>query len=106
MHLNEICKRAHENAVEKGFWGEGGEGSMLREAIAIGLIHTEVSELMEAHRAILGAERRLLAMAEELADVVVRCGDLAEHFGVDLDKEVRDKMRINTKRPAKHNKRY
>lgn len=108
MELNEICFKAHEMAVDKGFWPTWNTREPeLREATAIGLIHTEVSELMEAHRAVIvDREEHELGMAEEMADVIIRVCDVAGHFGIDLDTAVAEKMAYNATRPAKHGKRY
>jgi NTP pyrophosphatase (non-canonical NTP hydrolase) len=68
---------------------------------ALALIHSEVSEALEADRK--GWEENF---REELADVVIRIGDLCGELGIDLEKEIRIKMDYNRQRPYKHGKKY
>lgn len=42
----------------------------------------------------------------ELADVVIRCMDLAEEIGVDLEALIIEKMTFNATRPFKHGKAF
>lgn len=81
-------------AEEKGF-GTKPEDINAMEKIA--LIHSEISEAMEAyrHQKINGKD----GLAEELADVVIRIFHLAGIYNIDLEKEIlnkigRDKDRI------------
>lgn len=63
----------------------------------LALLHTEVSEAMEAFR-----EDDREGFGEELADVLIRLLDLAKGCKVDLDVEVLAKMAKNRKRPHRH----
>ncbi len=104
MNLNDMATKAHEIATSKGFWVEGHAGiDRYRIATFIGLIHTEVSELMEAHRS---EEKTIDDMGEEMADIIIRVGDLAAHYRLDLDYLVAWKMAKNEIRPVRHGKRY
>ena len=47
MNINELIKRAHENAVKKGFYPEG-ENKNIGELLM--LIVSELGEALEAHR--------------------------------------------------------
>ena len=42
--------------------------------------------------------------AEELADVIIMSLSVAGHLGIDIDAEVRRKIKINHERPWKHGK--
>lgn len=67
---------------------------------ALALIHSEVSEALDAYR---NDDKE--NFSEEMADITIRvlhvCGDL----NIDLTKAVNDKMLKNTKRPINHGRK-
>lgn len=63
----------------------------------LGLIHSEVSEALEAFR-----KNDKENFAEELADVLIRVLDCASGLGLDMDKAVRDKLEKNKGRGYRH----
>lgn len=91
-------KEIHQNAVGHGFW----EGPInIGEKLC--LIHSEVSEALEVVRA---SEIHYRLLGEELADIIIRTMDLAEHLNINLEHAVAMKHRINMNRPYKHGKRF
>lgn len=42
----------------------------------------------------------------ELADAVIRCFDMADYYGIDLEKAIIEKAESNKSRPYKHNKEF
>jgi len=123
--LNQLATEIHENAKSKGFFdGEKNIGEMLC------LIHSEVSEALEADRKNYYSnisEIKLKGLADEnsdekfkdvftefvkdtfedeLADVVIRVFDLCAFKGIDIESHIKAKMRYNASRPHKHGKLY
>lgn len=93
--MSKIQKEAWRIAEEKGFH-EGRE-----RAKVLALIHSEVSEALEADR--VGDEENY---AEELADIVIRVMDHCETEGIDLESEIIRKNKENRQREHKHGKKY
>ena len=96
MRISEAVTEAHSNARDKGFYDKP-----LEFGTRIALIHSELSEALEAHRQ--GDE---MGVAEELADVCIRVFDLCGAAGIDLEVEIRSKMLINRGRERLHGKNY
>lgn len=89
-------------AEDKGFHEGDEEGEDARSrAKILALIHSEVSEALEADRE--GDEENY---REELADIVIRIMDHAESEGIDLEEEIVSKMEENEQREYKHGKKY
>lgn len=90
--INHYVQQAYEIAVSKGWHDEEREtGTMLA------LIHSEVSEALEADRKGDAAN-----FVEELADICIRVFDLCGHKGIDLDSAILAKMARNRERTYRH----
>lgn len=102
MKISEMQKAAHANARTKGFYDKP---PTFAEQIA--LIHSEASEALEAlrERGIEPWQRpdgKPEGVMSELADIIIRVGDMAEHVGGDLQAAVEEKMAFNATRPYRH----
>lgn len=120
--INELAQQVHENAKAKGFFDSPKNiGEMLC------LIHSEVSEALEADRNDKYCEANMEQMnslvidamfvedyailvkgtfEEEMADIVIRVLDLCAFKDIDLEQHIQAKMRINSLRKFKHGKKY
>ena len=96
MKITDYINRAYENARAKGFHDKPREFGT-----SIALIHSELSEMLEAHR-----KGDWQNVHEEAADVFIRLCDLCGEYDIDLENEVLRKMAINEGRPIRHGKRY
>jgi len=123
LTIPELQKSAHDNAVGKGFHEQP-----VGIGLSLALIHSEVSEALEADRVnnwckdadlvneIMNnddEEFKLHFIAsvkdsfeDELADVVIRVFDLCGKHNIDLNAHINAKMRFNSLRPRKHGKEY
>lgn len=91
-------KEVHALAKEKG-WHE--TSREIPELLC--LLHSEISEALEAYREKKGYK---VPVAEELADVAIRLFDMCEYLGIDLEYYINKKHEINKLRPYRHgNKR-
>lgn len=97
-----------------GFWGK--EASESNDAAVapwnfgekIALIHSELSEALEANRKNLQSDHLpgLDGEFEELADAVIRIFDLAGAWDCDLSSVILMKLKFNLTRGYKHGKAY
>lgn len=104
MNLNTLAQQIFSANKEKGFWPA--EGRNVGECIA--LMHSELSEALEAHRK--QAQDAHLphrsGLEVELADTIIRVLDFCGAHGIDIAGAVDEKLAFNTSRPHKHGKKY
>lgn len=101
MTLTELVREAWGNAEEKGFH-DGRSGGRDDTLIRLCLIHTEASEAAEVVKkkwTFPPTPEVAEAFADELADILIRVGDLAGCTGVDIAEAVAKKMERNRLRP-------
>ena len=100
--LDVLAALLHETAIEKGFWDKPKNFDVFGNKLA--LVHSEVTEVLEAMRKNKGSEE----IVEEMVDILIRTLDLyasmrnggfVEHS---LDEILFKKMESNKVRPRLH----
>ncbi len=87
----------------QGFWDSD------NTAEKIALMHSELSEALEAHRKQIHSDDKIPdfdGVTAELADTVIRILDFAGHHRLRLGEAIIEKMLVNVQRPYKHGKLY
>ena len=114
--MKELARKIHQNAVAKGFWKDLAEVELMKPVLkeevysaqylnCVGqrlmLITSEVGEAEDALR-----KKDMENFKEEIADIVIRCFDLAGGLDFDLMEEINKKHAYNLTRPYKHGKEF
>ena len=104
LTISEIVTEAHGTAVDKGWWPESAPTNVAEK---IALMHSELSEALEAYRSnrmepSVGPCGKPEGVASELADVIIRIADFCGHYRVDLSAAIAEKMEYNKTRPYRH----
>jgi NTP pyrophosphatase (non-canonical NTP hydrolase) len=100
--LDALSAVLHETARSKGFWD--GEYSYDKVGNKLALVHSEVTEVLEAIRKNQGSEK----IVEEMADVIIRLLDIyaamrnEEEILHSLDEILEYKLNKNKERPKLH----
>jgi len=100
--LDALSAVLHESAKEKGFWD--GEYTNDKVGNKLALVHSEVTEVLEAIRKSHGSEK----IVEEMADVIIRLLDVyaamrnEEQILHSLDEVLEAKINKNKDRPRLH----
>ena len=112
MEIRELCEQAHTNARAHGFWDdyinandattEKARSQAINNAISSRLMLI-VSELAEALEELRKDDKDKFRM--ELADVLIRTGDLLGGLRIDIDPYLKAKMAENKLRPWMHGKK-
>ena len=98
--LGDCAYEIHDTAIRKGWWVDGRNDGEL-----IALIHSELSEALEALRNGNPPDDKIPqynGATAELADAVIRILDMCEARGWPIAGAIVDKMRYNATRPHRH----
>ncbi len=106
MSLDLMARRVHLIAKSKGFW----DGDINYDKIGnkLALVHSEVTEVLEAIRKDQGSEKTV----EEVADVIIRLVDVYQamintgQIKDYLDFVLEKKIIKNMERPALHGNKF
>ena len=104
--LDALAAVLHETAIQKGFWDGPKNHDKIGNKLA--LVHSEVTEVLEAIRKNKGSQE----IVEEMSDVIIRLLDLyaamVEHGDIihSIDVVMAEKTAINKERPKLHGNNF
>jgi NTP pyrophosphatase (non-canonical NTP hydrolase) len=104
--LDEMGKKIHATAVEKGFWPDKVDDIFITKQLM--MIVSEAVEVMEAIRKDKGKQE----VADEMADIIIRTLDLYEglsengYVDQELQVALNNKTNFNKSRPERHGVKF
>lgn len=106
MNLKNFSEQVYATAKKNGFWEDDGTPLPTKKAEKLALMHSELSEALEAVRKPSPDKYcpQFSSEAVELADALIRMLDYCEHYQIPLLEAAEAKAQFNSTRPYKHGK--
>lgn len=106
FQLEQLQQQVYAANEAQGFWdGPGNDNN----ASKIALMHSELSEALEADRKGIESDDKIpdfTGLEAELADTVIRILDFSGRHNLRLGDAIQAKLLFNLTRPYKHGKKY
>jgi NTP pyrophosphatase (non-canonical NTP hydrolase) len=114
MTIKELCKKAHNAAIEKGFWLIDPDAKIVQRnpSELLMLIVSELGEACEALRHNNTQNKtynkvwKKDTFEDEIADTFIRLADMCQAMGIDIEWQIQKKLEYNKTRPQKHGKEF
>ena len=105
--LNELAKEIHENAIKHGWWDKPKFHALLTH------LHSEVTEIYKEYEDNHPINETYYSEDEqgnfkpegvpsEIADVIILTLSICQHYDIDIEQVINEKMAYNKTRPYKH----
>src|SRR5215831_2905869 len=105
LSLDELAREINDNSCKKGFWKFESN-----KAEKIALIHSELSEALEAIRAEgVPMDQHCpdyTSETIEMADAIIRILDYCGYYNIPIGEALFSKHEFNKTRPHKHGKKF